>query len=135
MFKPNIEFKTLVETGSMGHEELAPYFGHGAPLSKKELAYARDLAMKKHPEIRSQIRCKQSTGLRLMSQVETSQYWKKGVHQAFGNLGTRIGRFEETPTDQMKADDRNRHDRQRSCLLTLRLEAKEQQKKLLKAGE
>lgn len=120
IFKPDIDFTKLLDSGRMSHQDLAAFFGK-IP-TDGELEWARREAKAKHPQMAPLIRSSRASGLYLMDQTKASAYHSQRILQQVSGLSTAIDTHTKVPTNELDAEQLKRHDAIGRCARTLKTE-------------
>jgi hypothetical protein len=120
IFKPEIDFTKLLETGRMSHQDLTQFFGKMP--TDGELEWARREAKARHPAVASLIRSSRASGLYLMDQPKAADYNGRRIMQQVGGLRTAIETHEKTPTNKLDSEQLKRHDTIVRCAKTITTE-------------
>lgn len=106
MFKPDLNFAGLLETGIMSADELRAAFGRTP--EQGDIAWARESFRAKHPEAASLIRYGQGR-LYLMGSRQARAYRRSRVGSAITGLNTAIELHERVPVGELSADEKRQH--------------------------
>lgn len=120
IFKPDIDYRKLLETGHMSHADLVPFYGR-IP-SRNELTQALKEGKIKHPEHAYHMRSCAARGLYLMDDVKADRYCETTAFARLSATRTAFKMHAMVPVAGLDAEQRKRHDAVERCGKTLEAE-------------